>query len=221
MFSVKAVCKRSKKLMLKKLPPLAFVLISILAYSLLGAHARPVPQHSGLAFEGIGIDTIKLGTSSRKDVIAFYGEDFKLIAHNEYSYEMIYKSGISFYYCYRDTAEKIFLVEILPSSKVSTSKGIIVGESTLADVFNLYGEIELSNTADDGVLAAQYDGVHFLIDTNLKKEKGQISTEKPETLLPLKIILMDIVPPKVSCDFCKEFDQRDESFVIEEGTSNP
>jgi hypothetical protein len=207
--------------MLKKLSPLAFVLISILAYGLQGAPARPALQHSGVAFEGVGIDTIKLGSSSKKDVIALYGEDFKLVAHNEYSYEMIYKSGISFYYCYGDAAEKIFLVHIQPSSKVSTSKGIIVGESTLADVFNLYEKIELSNTADDGILAAQYDGVQFFIDANLKEEKGQISSENLEKLLPLKIGAIDIVPPQVSCDFCKQFDQRDETERLIDWSGNP
>lgn len=196
--------------MLKKLTTLACLLVLILACGLTGAPARPSMQHSGVALEGIGIDTIRIGTSSKKDVIASYGEDFELIAHNKYSYEMSYKSGISFYYCYKDPAENIFLVELQPSSKVSTSKGIVVGESTMADVFNIYGEVDLSQTAYDGILVAQYRGVHFFIDTKRKRETEGFYTKNLDKLLPLKISEINIVAPRVRNNFCKEFEQTDE-----------
>ncbi len=195
--------------MLKKLTTLGCILVLILACCLRGAPARTSSQHSGVALEGIGIDTIRIGTSSKKDVIALYGEDFKLIAHNQYSYEMVYKSGISFYYCYKDTSEKIFLVKIEPHSKVSTSKGIVGGESTLADVFNVYGKIDVSTTADYEILAAEYDGVHFFIKSNLKYDEDPNSSL--DKLLPLKISEINIVPPQVNSSFCQEFDQKDES----------
>jgi hypothetical protein len=110
----------------------------------------------GFVNEGVSYDSILIGKSTENDVIATYGKDYKLINHKGYSYEMIYRNlGLSFYYCAADPNKEIFVIEIEPPSKAVTSKGIKLGESTFADVIELYGD------GGETYSEADYDGVYF------------------------------------------------------------
>ena len=113
-------------------------------------------QSESILLEGKALDSIRIGESDETDVIAAYGKEFKLINHREYSYEMSYqKLGVSFYYCKADPKKEIFVVRIEEPARVMTNLGIRLGESTMEDVFRLYGKPE--NTSDD----YKYDGVYF------------------------------------------------------------
>ena len=93
--------------------------------------------------DGFGVNGIIVGRSTMSDVVSRYGEDFELVEHNKYSYEAKYMGmGLSFFYCYTDEEKKIFSIKIKPPFHGITSRGIIVGESTLQDVFDLYGKVE-------------------------------------------------------------------------------
>ena len=133
-----------------------FLFLCLIANGILtsGNEASPskiVSPQSELISEGVGIGEIVVGKSTKSDVIAIHGGGFRLVKHSKYSYEIRYKDlGLSFYYCYHDKEKKIFSIEITLPCQGVTSKGLTVGESTLQDVFNLYGKAEpLSTTAEE------------------------------------------------------------------------
>ena len=116
--------------------------------------------------EGESIDQIVIGSSTAGDVVARYGADYKLVKHKQYSYEMIYKNlGLAFYYCAADPNKEIFVVEIEPPSRAVTAKGVILGESSLADVFRLYG-------GESGRDEAEYEGISFFAEVEDDEEDG-------------------------------------------------
>jgi hypothetical protein len=189
---------------------LAFVLLIAFCLGSIAvsrSSAEGTPQAVGV-IEGVGIDGIRIYQSTKDDVAAVYGKGFELVGHNKYSYEMIYgKTGLSFYFCYNDPEEKIFEVQIAPPHKAMTTKGIVVGESTLQDVFALYGKVDLSPTAESGIKAAEYDGVQFFVEVGEDLEDTE-DKSKVENYLSRKISWMSIVPPGVSSNFCDKFDPK-------------
>lgn len=118
-------------------------LIAAAAFTVLNFGPRGLAQTAeGIVTEGVSYDDILIGKSTERHVIEAYGEDYKLIEHNSYSFEMIYrKLGLSFYYCKRDPDKEIFVIEIEPPARVVTANGIILGESTVdeaEDIIKLY-----------------------------------------------------------------------------------
>lgn len=119
----------------------------------------------GYVVAGERFDGITIGTSTADDVISLYGKDYKLIDHKGYSFEMIYKDlGLGFYYCQGDPKKQIFVVEIEPPSRAVTDKGIILGLSTIGDVFNLYGKTSRSSQG------YQYPGINFDFEVETHEE---------------------------------------------------
>lgn len=113
--------------------------------------------------EGVGIAGVTVDKSTLSDVTVTYGEDYKLIEHNKYTYEAKYSNGLSFWYCYADTNKKIVGLSVTPPYTGITSKGIVVGESTVEDVFRIYGESDPTSTNAKDTLGFRYNGVHFHI----------------------------------------------------------
>lgn len=151
--------------------------------------------------EGVGIGGIIVGISTMSDVIATYGEGFKLVEHNKYSYEAKYnKLGLSFYYCYRDEEKRIFSIKIKPPSTGMTSKGIIVGESTLQDVFDLYGKVEPYTTTARETWVFKYQGVEFNIDYD--SDLNGLTDEIPEKILKKKIIYLSVRVASLTGNAC-------------------
>lgn len=105
-----------------------------------------------VAKEGVGIEGIIVGKSTMQDVIKKFGRDYKWIAHKKYSYQMAYPNGLSFYICQSDKKREIFDIEIKPPYKAKTSRGIILGVSTVEDVYRIYGR------SSSGL---EYRGVNF------------------------------------------------------------
>lgn len=89
--------------------------------------------------DGESFESLKIGEATRSDVEKLYGKDYKLIKHKQYSFEMNYESlNLSFKYCVADPQREIFVVEMRAPANVETSRGIILGESTLGDVAKIY-----------------------------------------------------------------------------------
>jgi len=105
-----------------------------------------------IAREGIGIGNIVVGKSTMDDAIKEFGKNYKWIVHKNYSYQMSYSNGISFYICQSDKKKQIFDIEIKVPYKAKTRRGIILGKSTVEDVYKLYGK------SKSGL---EYKGVHF------------------------------------------------------------
>ncbi len=92
------------------------------------------------ATAGVGVEGIRVGKSTRSDVIRKFGKNFKTIRNGNYSYQMKYKNGISFYYCQSDRVQQIFDIEMRAPYRVKTKKGIVLSRSTVRDVKKKYGK---------------------------------------------------------------------------------
>lgn len=160
--------------------------------------SRSGPPESTMIEAGVGIYGVIIGESSMADVVSMYGDGFKLIDHNKYSYEIEYADlGLGFYYCQSDPDKKIFCVEVQAPCYGVTSEGIVLGESTVKDVLNLYGEKEPSVTAESGIYVYEYSGIQFYIKLDSDKKD-----DKPESFAQRKIISIDVVPLDKSSSFC-------------------
>lgn len=105
-----------------------------------------------IAKEGIGVEGITVGSSTKRDVEKKLGKNYKWVTNGKYSFQMTYKNGLSFYICQTDKKQQIFDIEMRSPYKVKTSKGIILRESTLENVNKIYGK------AKKGL---RYRGVEF------------------------------------------------------------
>lgn len=107
--------------------------------------------------EGKGMDGISVGSSTMADVVKKIGKDYKWTVNKKYSYQMTYpKSNLAFYICQSDKKKQVFLIEIKSPYKAKTSKGIILGKSTVADVEKKYGKLKSG---------LEYRGVSFYYNT--------------------------------------------------------
>ena len=132
-----------------------------------------LPAQSLILDEGDGFGDIKIGKSTMKDVISIYGDGYELIDHKKYSYEMVYKDlGLSFYSCQNDPNKEIFVVVFKSPAQVTTSKGIVLGQSTLGDVLRLYSKRGKRTYSD-----SDQKGVYFYV----LEQKDPDEAYKPET----------------------------------------
>ena len=141
--------------------------------------------------DGIGVGEILIGVSSAADVEAIYGKKYDLINKNDYSYRMDYAElGLAFYYCHKDEKKRIFLIELHHGV---SSKGITVGQSTLRDVFRLYGEKSGGEQLD----IHEYPGIQFYIEPD-----PNAGARNSAARLDKKVVEIDIVPPDLASNFC-------------------
>jgi hypothetical protein len=104
--------------------------------------------------EGVGLEGIVVGRSTVADVVKKFGKNYAKKTYGKYSHSINFsKLGLAFYYCQTDKTQEIFNIEIRAPYKAKTGKGIILGKSTLADIYKIYGKNR------DGSL--QYEGVNF------------------------------------------------------------
>lgn len=114
------------------------MLILLLAGFTLTAEAQKSSYK--IAKAGVGIDGLKIGKSTRADVIRKYGRNFKTIKHGSYSAQMKYRNGMSFYYCQKDRRQQVFDIELRSPAKVKTAKGIVLNKSLVSDLRKKYGK---------------------------------------------------------------------------------
>ncbi len=115
-----------------------------------------------IAREGVGIEGIVVGRSTVADVIKKLGKNYVKKTYEKWSFSINYsKLGLAFYYCQTDKSKEIFDIEIRAPYKAKTSKGVILGKSTLEDIYKIYGK------SKDGL---EYKGVSFFY-ANYKGKK--------------------------------------------------
>ena len=132
----------------------------------------------GFITEGVSIDDILIGKSTMDDVINIYGNDYKFITHKKYSYEMNYKNlGISFYTCQADPNKEIFSIHIQSPFKAITAKGIVLGESTLADILRTYGEWNESSSGFE----YEKEGVYFHYEEETIENEPEKNEKKSDS----------------------------------------
>jgi hypothetical protein len=128
-----------------------------------------------IILEGKGADNIIIGKSTYADVIEEYGQHYDALVHYDadtlavYSYEMNYTTlGLSFYYK-DDKRKTIFSIHFRSPFSGETSRGIILGESTMKDVIRIYGEPEWGTSDGSNYWWAEYKGIDFGVkrDTSL------------------------------------------------------
>jgi len=129
------------------------VLIGCLAVSAADAQSTKQTNKIKVVKEGVGFDGIRVGVSTQADVIKKLGKNYTLKTHKKYSYQMVYPGGLSFYMCQSDKRKQIFDIELRAPFEAQTGKGIILGTSTLEDIYKTYGK-----NRDGGL---QYRGVSF------------------------------------------------------------
>lgn len=137
------------------------LLILLLAGLSLTAEAQRRSSYK-IAKAGVGIDGIRVGISTRADVIRKYGRKFRTKKYGRYSAQMIYRNGVSFYYCQKDRRQQIFDIELRSPAKVKTAKGIVLGKSTVRDLKRKYGK-----PLNDGL---QFRGIEFYYNTRRGKK---------------------------------------------------
>ncbi len=93
-----------------------------------------------IAKAGVGIDGLRVGKSTRADVVRKYGRNFTTKKYGKYSAQMRYRNGMSFYYCQKDRKQEIFDIELRSPAKVKTSKGIVLSKSTIGELRKHYGK---------------------------------------------------------------------------------
>jgi hypothetical protein len=141
------------------------LIFSIILLAIYSANAQGVDIK-----DGVGIGSVKVGASTRKDVESKFGKPEELIKHKKYSTQMLYKEkGLSFYFCQSDKKQQIFVIEIRRPFQGKTLRGVQIGTSTREDVKKLYGDGNKKNKA------REYRGIQFYY-TPTKKD-GDIVTE--------------------------------------------
>jgi len=183
--------KANRDKFMPRLALLAVSLILVVGFNGNDATVSQTQSQVGRIKDGIGVGEILIGVSNAADVQARYGSKYELINENDYSYRMDYRDlGLAFYYCQKDEKKRIFLVELHHGA---SSKGIVIGQSTLRDVHRLYGE---ETSGDQGDIS-EYKGIQFYLEPDPKTGAGD-SVER----LDKKVVEIDIVPPDKASNFC-------------------
>ncbi|HEX9961815.1 MAG TPA: hypothetical protein VGB00_12830, partial [Pyrinomonadaceae bacterium] len=128
-------------------------------------------QKPNVIREGVGIEGIVVGKSTMDDVIKKFGRDYNWITNKKYSYQMTYaKLGLSFYICQADKRKQIFDIEIKQPYRAKTSKGIILGKSTVEDIYKIYGKSRGGGIGASSVEDLEFRGVSFFYN-NIRGKK--------------------------------------------------
>ena len=177
--------------LMRQLAFFAVPLILVVCFTAPSATVSQTQLQADKINDGIGVGQILIGASSAADVEARYGTKYDLINKNDYSYRMDYADlGLAFYYCHKDEKKRIFLIELHHGV---SSKGITIGQSTLRDVFRLYGEKSGGEQLD----IHEYPGIQFYIEPDLKA-----GARNSAARLDKKVVEIDIVPPDQASNFC-------------------
>jgi hypothetical protein len=116
-----------------------------------GSQKTPPPKLNVIR-EGVGVEGIVVGKSTMTDVEKKFGKDYDWITNKKYSYQMTYaKLGLSFYICQADKRKEIFVIEIKPPYRGKTSRNVVLGQSTLADIEKAYGKLPKSGLEYSGI----------------------------------------------------------------------
>ncbi len=113
-------------------------------------------QKMNVASEGIGVQGVTVGKSTKNDVEKKWGKNYKWTVNKKYSYQMTYPNGVSFYFCQKEKVPQVFDIEMRSPYEVKTAKGVKLRQSTIDDVKKIYGK---------PITGLQYRGIEFYYDT--------------------------------------------------------
>ncbi len=92
-------------------------------------------------YEGERVGSIILHKSTINDVISKYGSNYRVINHNYDSIELIYDLlGLGFCIRLDEDKKTVYHIRGYAPGKIKTTRGLIVGEHSLADAENIYGK---------------------------------------------------------------------------------
>jgi hypothetical protein len=115
--------------------------------------------------EGVGIENITVGQSSKSNVIEMFGESYRLTEHSTHSFQMNYeKLGLSFYYRSEDPEQTIFQISIRPPFVGTTTQGIVLDKSKMIDVIASYGPPTWRTTHVSKTWWSEYPGIKFHVE---------------------------------------------------------
>lgn len=156
---------------------LILIFISIFVFSANAQSKKSSAKSSenyNVVKEGKGMNGITIGRSTMDDVVKKFGKEYKWIVNKKYSFQMnYYKLGLAFYICQSDKRKQIFVMEMKAPYKAKTSKGIIMGKSTLEDVQKKYGKLK-SGTEYRGVsfYYNKVDGKNIISEIDITENSG-------------------------------------------------
>lgn len=193
----------------RQLPPVrpmkitlhAITLVCLACQGLIPARAQSFPRIERessipreLISEGLGVRGVYLWRSNADDVAAVYGKDFELVGHGPRTVEMRYAArDLSFFYCQADPHKRIIGIECRAPFNGFTARGIVLGKSTVRDVFKAYGEAEPA-AGVGGRRTFSYPGIEFSTPS-----KG--GDRKPvSALLGAKITAINVTTPRGGSD---------------------
>ncbi len=143
---------------------LIFVVTIIAGCSKLN-YADKYTVNDNVIIDGKGLESFEIDKTRAKDVIKKLGRQFTEIKHKEHSVQLYYKDlGVSFYYMQGDNTKEIFSIVFSKPFNGRTSKGIVLGQSTMEDVIKIYGEPDWSTCDNCDFWTSEYDGIQFSVE---------------------------------------------------------
>ncbi len=138
--------------------------------------------------EGIGIGDIAIGKSTLSDVIKEFGDNYKTTTWDDGYSDVKYESLGILFYCDNDESQTIYKIILTAPYVGETIEGISIGESTMSDVFQKYGESpEWLTDKDSDTWWCEYSGINFHV---LKQPEFSDNDEKE---LDKKISKIEVV----------------------------
>lgn len=135
---------------------LYFKIACLIVVCLLPIFSLAQTHNYSLLIPGVGYDSIRVGSTTKKEIIKFYGENYSwdtsysysipdnldtIVAPNKfiYNYKMNYKTlGLKFYFYPHD--DYIYAVSISAPFKAMTKDSIIAGISSFGEIKKKYGD---------------------------------------------------------------------------------
>ena len=146
-----------------------------------------VQETAELLVPGVGIENrATVGASTQNEIFTKYGKNYTEIRHTSevrpngarpqvVSVEHKYESqGISFFY--RPNKDTVIAIHVKAPFKAKTAKGIVLGESTLQDVENVYGKTDIYEA--DELMFTEYAGIRFYVNGGKGITEQQVMKQK-------------------------------------------
>lgn len=123
-------------------------------------------KHNKLIVPKSGIDGIVINKTNSSEIIEKYGTKYQLINRNDYSFEMKYSNGLSFFYKQDNPLKRIYFILIRQEFGGYTKNGIDLNSLlTVADIANLYKEKKSYSTSEGSDYSfLEYAGLMFFVD---------------------------------------------------------
>lgn len=142
-----------------------FFAVTIIASCSTLNYADKYTVNNNVIIDGHGLESFEIDKTRAKDVIKKLGRQFTEIKHKEHSVQLYYQDlGVSFYYMQGDNTQEIFSIVFSKPFNGRTSKGIVLGQSTMEDVIKTYGEPDWSTCDNCDFWTSEYEGIQFSVE---------------------------------------------------------